>query len=1073
MRHMTIGVAIAAMFMLAFVSACDSSITLRVGTEEDGDAEMYFEMDMDPADLPQYDSDSEPLSEDGDMDTETLYCEQDISYNEACPGGTPGDGQNYLLCQDGWLMLCNTVASADPCAPGWLAEHDRLYECQYGCLEENAGQAHCAVEATDGDIDDEAANCEQEVTYEEYCLGGQIGDGRNYLYCQEGWLIMCSSYAVDDPCASGWRTRITHIYSCDYGCFMPEVGQAYCLPEVTDGDMDIEPEPEDADETGDVETDDEIEPESEPEPCAIEGFVRIADQMNHEGTLLLLSGDDYNASAISAANGYFRFDELECGAYMLNYEHDYTLSEDNYIEIEFESPGSVYEADLWLTPAGNLSGTVSMDGVPLEGATIYVHGTEISVLSDENGSYTTPLIPAGFYDVSAVYPGCQGAAQSDIEVEFAFTATVDFDLEPYDPDGKGSVEGIVDVFNLDDDSGTNVSLIGPQNFSVSTDVSGRYEFNDVPSGGYMLRLERSTYRSIDVTGIIVMPDSSFVVPEKTMQYGIKRAALNGRGRIFQAPNMDMLLYADYNENNVGDVYNLAVTNGAPVRLARGAYIDSYVNYTPSSDGLIFKRNFDPMETTFDLYWIPLSGRGGERLIDVDIRGHYTYDFSDGLIYFKKSPSGGEEDYDLYRYDFALETASLAAAGVYRNLYLESDGVHYLVLRNYDSLSRSADIWRVDLAALEEELIIENVYSYNFAYAHNSALLAVTRLTDVEHNLADLLTVDIETLEVNLLTHNIAPDYIEFGQDDAEVLIFANLDSQKQRGDLLAVDMEGASETVAADIYRYQFYWQENYNTLTYFSYEEEKRGFGLQRLTRSSGVTLEIDDDVYPGYLYDMEYYGIMLYFRNYDSGTHSGDLYRYWYSDGHSELFVSGVNGDFLRFAQADDDNWLYYFTYYDATLQSGDLYRSTFTGSENELVDDGVHYSYSFLPDTSLLYLVDYGVSMDNLGNLAYKKAGGDVIDILATDVAGGSYTRAYWYDEIYLLQENRCYEVPLDGSDNLAIYDRSGDRFESTRFVQSAPERELFIVVDEPGEPAYMQPGIWEIRPPHQARSVIEVK
>ncbi len=921
---------------------------------------------------------------------------------------------------------------------------------------------------------DEYLSCEEEIG-NEVCPGGTAGDGRTYLVCKGDTLTACHGVLVEDPCGDYWRTRFEDVRDCEFACAEDTEGQAYCNLEEPDGDEDSEAlgdddgedwetdgdlDLEDAEEDGDIEAELEIEIESDIEQhCSISGFVYIADQSNHAGTIIELTGDAYRF-AETAQDGSFEFTDLEIGSYILRYTHEYTVADNDSIVIEF-TQYSDYPVDIWLYPAGWIQGKVRIDGAEAEGAIVQVPGTDIIVISDANGNYKTGLIPAASYTLAAAYPGYQTQIKEGVKVYFGTAAIASFDLEPYSSGGSGSVEGWADLFNSDNNSGTTATLTGAKRFETGTDASGHFLFTDIPTGSYVLRLTHQGYRPMEIPYVIVTPDSHYTVDKQTLQYGKLRHALSGPAQLYQTNSQSILLFATYDHNQRGDIFSLPVTDGEARLLAEDVYVESYVNYSPDGTGVIYKRNFDSSTNSYDLYWTEFQGTRAEHLIDEDIVQNYTYDFSYGLIYFKRS-SETSESFDLFRYDFELQSSVRLSSNVHRNLYMESDGRHFLVLRNFDNASESADLYRLDIQTQEETLLHEDIYAYLFTIGTNGKKLAVSKLTDKSGNLADLIVVDLETLSKTIVANDIQPDYLQFGRDDTVLYTFR--DMQEQVGDMLEIAVDGSGEQVLAEnIYRYNFHWENDYTLLTCFPYDQQADSYSLAKIDFADKTRQVIDTDVYPGYLYDMAYKGLLLYFKNFDQAARSGDLWRWHYDTGAGEAFLYDVNSDFLRFQNKNGTDWIYYLIDYQAQTYSGELWRSELLGSLAEYVDTSVNAGYSFLPDGSLLYLSDYGQQQAGTGNLQRFIAADEPSILLEAQVANAAYKRSYWGNWIFIAKDGACFSVSFEGSDKLKLYDKAAPQFSPGAFVQSAPEKELFVVIEQTGAPEYMPPGIWEIKPP----------
>lgn len=157
---------------------------------------------------------------------------------------------------------------------------------------------------------------------------------------------------------------------------------------------------------------------------------------------------------------------------------------------------------------GTITGKVSnTSGAPLAGAAVTTGSISATTLAD--GSYTLSNVPAGTATVSASLSGYQGASTS-VNVTSGATATAaTLQLAPNSP---GNVTGTVVNSGGSPISGAKITGAGQ---STTTDASGNYSLNNLPSGSVTLTASASGFANGTAT-VTVAAGTTTTAPAITL-----------------------------------------------------------------------------------------------------------------------------------------------------------------------------------------------------------------------------------------------------------------------------------------------------------------------------------------------------------------------------------------------------------------------------------------------------------------------------------------------------------------------------------------------------------------------------
>lgn len=152
--------------------------------------------------------------------------------------------------------------------------------------------------------------------------------------------------------------------------------------------------------------------------------------------------------------------------------------------------------------AAQVSGTVTGDGAPIEGATVTAEEADVSVTTSADGTYLLGLAE-GSYTITASAHGFEPASES-ITVAAGESVSVDFDLVPLP---RGDLAGVVTSTDGSPVEGATVSGSGPDEWSVTTDADGGYVAEDVLAGGYEVTVTADGFLPAEET-VTVPPDGA-------------------------------------------------------------------------------------------------------------------------------------------------------------------------------------------------------------------------------------------------------------------------------------------------------------------------------------------------------------------------------------------------------------------------------------------------------------------------------------------------------------------------------------------------------------------------------------
>ncbi|MEJ2678752.1 MAG: carboxypeptidase regulatory-like domain-containing protein [Gemmatimonadota bacterium] len=142
---------------------------------------------------------------------------------------------------------------------------------------------------------------------------------------------------------------------------------------------------------------------------------------------------------------------------------------------------------------GVITGTVTVDGVPVSGATVLLVEAGTTITTDAGGGYSFSSVAPGTYTVQAADPATTATGSTSVTVVAGTTVTADLDIQT-----TGSITGTVTL----DGSGPlalgTVTLVGTTQ-GVLTNASGVYWFTPLAPGTYTVQVVLAGYNTASAT----------------------------------------------------------------------------------------------------------------------------------------------------------------------------------------------------------------------------------------------------------------------------------------------------------------------------------------------------------------------------------------------------------------------------------------------------------------------------------------------------------------------------------------------------------------------------------------------
>lgn len=258
----------------------------------------------------------------------------------------------------------------------------------------------------------------------------------------------------------------------------------------------------------------------DPVGVSVSGRVVDDEEAGVLGAIVTIDGAD---PAPTDAGGAFVIEGVPAGPHTVEVTPPpgFSATEPTEIVVPENSEEPIVLEDLVVIENSGLSGTVRAAGTGVPDVTITADdgADTVTAVTDENGDYTFPRLPAGEYEITMTTPDGYIASGPATRTENHTTtdlANVDFELA-----GLGSISGEVRT-----DDGTPVAgvIITAESDDISqevtTDADGTYAITDLPPDSYDLTITAPEGRTIigpaTATFVITSAGESLVGPSFTV-----------------------------------------------------------------------------------------------------------------------------------------------------------------------------------------------------------------------------------------------------------------------------------------------------------------------------------------------------------------------------------------------------------------------------------------------------------------------------------------------------------------------------------------------------------------------------
>ncbi len=262
------------------------------------------------------------------------------------------------------------------------------------------------------------------------------------------------------------------------------------------------------------------------EPVGVEVSGRVVDDEDAgvPGAIVTIDGVD---PAATDADGGFVIEGVPAGPHTVEITPPpgFSATEPTEIVVPEDSEEPIVLEDLVVVENSDLGGTVSAAGTGVPDVTITVDdGVDtVTTVTDEDGAYTFPRLPAGEYEITITAPDgyiTSGPATRTENLTTSDLTNVDFELARL-----GSISGEV---RADDGAPVAGVIITVETDEVSqeltTDADGGYAIADLPPDSYDLTITAPEGRTIigpaTATFVITAAGESFVGQDFTISAAV-------------------------------------------------------------------------------------------------------------------------------------------------------------------------------------------------------------------------------------------------------------------------------------------------------------------------------------------------------------------------------------------------------------------------------------------------------------------------------------------------------------------------------------------------------------------------
>jgi len=242
-----------------------------------------------------------------------------------------------------------------------------------------------------------------------------------------------------------------------------------------------------------------------------------------------------------------------------------------------------------LVEGGTILGTVTSQGLPVNGVNVSIKTLGLSNYTGADGRYQLDGIPAGTHDVTAVKTGYDNKTET-VVLAVGGVYLRDFSLTQQ----TGSISGFVKNAAGALLSGANLTIkVGLSTITVPTNVTGSYELEDLPEGLYSVTASLSGFYSNTTNNIPVIRGNqtenvNFTLIQKPNRvYGVVKA----RTLLLPGVNVSIVGTGHYNISDYEGGYEINNISAGVYNIS--ASLEGYetnitqVTILPGSDVLLY------------------------------------------------------------------------------------------------------------------------------------------------------------------------------------------------------------------------------------------------------------------------------------------------------------------------------------------------------------------------------------------------------------------------------------------------------------------------------------------------------
>jgi len=222
-------------------------------------------------------------------------------------------------------------------------------------------------------------------------------------------------------------------------------------------------------------------------PVSVEGRVTDVDGNPIAGVTVTIDG----RTTTTGADGRYLIDEVPVGEHtaMITTPDGYTIvTSAPPFTVPEDSETPITGVDFIVAENPSLSGAVRSNGAGVAGVTVTASspgGSVATAVTDANGQYAFPRLPAGDYTVGIEVPGGYTASSPvsrEENVAEGDVVDVDFELARL-----GAIDGVVRTDDGTPMPGVAINVEGPDGAQqLTTDADGAYGLGTLPPGTYTI-----------------------------------------------------------------------------------------------------------------------------------------------------------------------------------------------------------------------------------------------------------------------------------------------------------------------------------------------------------------------------------------------------------------------------------------------------------------------------------------------------------------------------------------------------------------------------------------------------------